>query len=120
MVEPLLVHGRQVGPASRTFYPPYDFGPDISSSPLFREQLSDAYSRTYLLKRHAIVNSFFDGTPPTDYRDLRAYNAAASLYQNDVLPEDDLALAKWSVYRARLLNQRYRTQTHQLVRDLKR
>ncbi len=119
MVEPLLVQGRQVGPASRTFYPSFTYGSGIDSSSQFREQLSDAYSHTYLLTRHAVVNSYFDCAPLTDYHDVRAYDEAASLYLNNVTPRDDLIFAKWSVYRARLINQRYRTQTCQLVRVLK-
>jgi hypothetical protein len=120
MVEPLLIQGRQVGPASRTFYPPFSYSNGIDSSSQFREQLSDAYSRTYLLTRHAVVNSYFDCAPLTDYQDVQAYDEAASLYLTNSSPRDDLIFAKWSVYRARLINQRYRTRTCQLVRVLKR
>jgi hypothetical protein len=106
MVSPLINAGRRPGPASQTFYPEVFSSENVESSRAFREELSCAFSTTYLLKPHAIVRSYFDQRSIWDYKDPEINRNLAHLYPADFSPGMDLRKSLYSVYQARLLYQR--------------
>ncbi len=111
LVAPILHEGRNMGPASRTFYP--DLPPsdrNVETSGRFRSELSSAFSHTFLLRPHAIVSSYFDERSIWDYRDQSIIDQFSRLYPSTFTPLMDLRRSTRSVYNARLVYQ----QTHTL------
>ncbi len=105
MVDPLLSNGRRPGPASRTFYPEVIQSGSVNNSKEFREELSCAFSSTYLLYPHAIVRSYFDQKAIWCYKDPEAYNQASLYCPANTNPGDELRFSLRSVYQARVVYQ---------------
>ncbi len=106
MVAPLVSLRRRSGPASQTYYP--EVTPSntrVEDSRIFREELSCAFSTTFLLSPHAVVNSYYDQRSIWDYKDPLADQKYANLYPAGVTPHMDLRLSLRTVYQARLLYQ---------------
>jgi hypothetical protein len=91
---PLLNMGRTQGPAPLRYYldsSSPEYPPTVNQSKELRQALSHAFSKTFLLKPHAVPRSFLEGKSLQRYRDREAYKNASLLYtQPNETPRTDL------------------------------
>lgn len=82
------------GPAIATYYtlPEHLINtyPELNSVPQLRSELSYAYSATFLMKPHAIVQSYLDNADIDQYIDNEAVFSASILYDLPQTPASDL------------------------------
>jgi hypothetical protein len=82
------------GPASMTLYrvsaEQARAHPLMACDPLFRLELSDAFSRLYFLSPHSIVRSHLERRPLTTYICRHSYVRVVSLYDSPQGPYEDL------------------------------
>jgi hypothetical protein len=98
IVAPLMEGRPRAGPASRVYYPLTDT-PGPNHHPQLRLDLSNAFSRTFLLEPHAIVRAFLEKRSYLSYQCPEAVSRAELLYRDDIdSPKLDLRRCHLSVY----------------------
>ncbi len=98
IISPLIDMPPRAGPASRVYYPLTDTH-GSNSHPQLRLDLSNAFSRVFLLEPHAIVRSYLEKRSYWSYKSSKAVSIAEQLYINDLdSPQLDLRRCHLSVY----------------------